>query len=283
MAVEEYHKVLPCKIQGTWNLHNVALSHSLNLDFFTMLSSISSIVGTGAQANYVAANAFQDAFSSYRRGLGLPACTVNLGIVEDVGYMNRNSDVLARFDESELAVFLNENMVCKILDYSIMNQSADPISSEAFRGSIITGLRVPIPPDSEPARYARFSALLARQDGRGGAEGEAGSGASAGNKDALSADVRKLKSLLQSKIEPAVAVEKTLEVVINYLAKTLRVEGQIEPERPLTAYGMDSLAVVEFRSWLRRELGAGLSTLDVTTASSLVALCKIILEKMEGA
>ncbi|TVY37829.1 Fumagillin dodecapentaenoate synthase [Lachnellula subtilissima] len=70
MHVSDYHGALACKVQGTWNLHNVAEKLGLKLDFFTMLSSISGVVGQKGQANYTAGNAFLDAFASYRHGLG---------------------------------------------------------------------------------------------------------------------------------------------------------------------------------------------------------------------
>ncbi|RYP67181.1 hypothetical protein DL771_007409 [Monosporascus sp. 5C6A] len=80
-TVEEYYEATACKIQGTWNLHNVALENKLQLDFFTVLSSISSVIGNPAQGNYASGCSFQDAFASYRHGLGLPACAVNLCII----------------------------------------------------------------------------------------------------------------------------------------------------------------------------------------------------------
>lgn len=45
MTLEEYHQAVGCKIQGTWNLHDAAEKLGLELDFFTMLSSISGVIG----------------------------------------------------------------------------------------------------------------------------------------------------------------------------------------------------------------------------------------------
>jgi acyl carrier protein len=60
------------------------------LDFFVMLSSISSLLGNVGQANYAAANAFLDQFAHYRRSLGLPAMTVNWGALAEVGVAARD-------------------------------------------------------------------------------------------------------------------------------------------------------------------------------------------------
>lgn len=59
---------------------------SLPLDFFVMFSSIASLLGNIAQSSYSAANLFMDSFASYRRSLGLPANTINWGVIADVGY-----------------------------------------------------------------------------------------------------------------------------------------------------------------------------------------------------
>ncbi|KAM3420749.1 hypothetical protein BST61_g3997 [Cercospora zeina] len=85
MTFSEYHEAMACKIQGTWNLHNAAEDTGLKLDFFTLLSSISGVIGNRGQANHSAANVFLDAFACFRRREGLNACSVDLGVIEDAG------------------------------------------------------------------------------------------------------------------------------------------------------------------------------------------------------
>lgn len=72
------------RVQGAWNLHD-ALSNS-ELDFFIMLSSVSGIIGNPGQSAYAASNALLDSFDAYRSRLGLPASTINIGVVDTVGY-----------------------------------------------------------------------------------------------------------------------------------------------------------------------------------------------------
>jgi len=62
----EAELVLAPKIQGTLLLDK-ATAH-LNLDFFTLCSSITAISGNAGQADYAYANAFMDAFASQRNG-----------------------------------------------------------------------------------------------------------------------------------------------------------------------------------------------------------------------
>ncbi|MCJ8279223.1 MAG: SDR family NAD(P)-dependent oxidoreductase [Rivularia sp. ALOHA_DT_140] len=60
MNWEQFTRVMAPKVQGAWNLHN--LTHNIALDFFVCFSSMASLVGSAAQGNYAAANAFMDAW-----------------------------------------------------------------------------------------------------------------------------------------------------------------------------------------------------------------------------
>lgn len=275
MTVNEYHAALTCKIQGTWNLHNAALELGLKLDFFTMLSSISSVLGAKAQANYVAANSFLDAFAAYRQRLGLPACTINLGIVESVGYMTTHKELFKR-NENDFLVHLNNQLLENITKLSILQQGKEPINPESI-SQMVTGFAVPQPAASPLVNDARFDALFVKRNTENDVRGPN----SSSSKDS-SQEVKELNQLLRAKKESSVVLDATVTVVGNYLSRILRLTESPEPERPLSTYGIDSLAMVEFRNWIRAELGAGLAMLDMTSAPSLIALCQVILSKVTG-
>lgn len=80
---ERFHKVMAPKVEGTWYLHT--LTRHLPLDFFVLFSSIASLFGSPGQANHAAANAFLDGFAYYRQQQGLPALSINWGVVTDIG------------------------------------------------------------------------------------------------------------------------------------------------------------------------------------------------------
>src|SRR5260370_41304055 len=78
----------------------------MKLDCFVMFSSVSSIFGNPAQGNYSAANAFLDSLAHHRQALGLPALTVNWGVLGGEGYVTRNervADFLARQGTLEIS------------------------------------------------------------------------------------------------------------------------------------------------------------------------------------
>ena len=54
----------------------------------------------------------------------------------------------------------------------------------------------------------------------------------------------------------------------------------MEPGKPFKSYGLDSLAAMEFRNWLRLEMGATFTMLEVMGATSLFTLCEKLIEKV---
>ncbi|KAI0968591.1 putative polyketide synthase [Xylaria arbuscula] len=262
MTLEDYHAALECKVQGTWNLHQAVIDRGWTLDFFTLLSSISGLCGSKGQANYAAANAFLDAFAAYRRGLGLAACSVDLGVIQDVGYMAEKDDLQDRYDDG-IWHAINERLLRKIFGFTVMQQHRVPINS-ASASHMITGIQGPQPPSSHLLRDARFSALRQAAHGNHNIAAD-----ESGGKEAHA-----LLVMQRSKAEPSAMLKVAVDVLSRYLMKSLRLSEDLDSARPLSTYGIDSLAAVEFRNWLRVELGVSLTTLDIVNAPSLVSVCE---------
>jgi hypothetical protein len=273
MDVADYHGAPACKIPGTWNLHNVAEKLGLKPEFFTMLSSISGVVGQKGQANYAAGNSILDAFASYRYGLGQPACSVDPGIIEDVGYIAERDGMQAKLDTS-IWTGINERLLRKILYFSILQQQEETAKITSST-QIITGIPVPQPEDSGLIQDARFAPLFTNS-------GNANGGGDA--KSSASKDVQAVLLLLRSKTaDTATQLAATVDIVNKCFVRILRLPEPMDIGRPISVYGIDSLAAVEVRNWLRGELGALVMTLDTVNAPSLIDLCKKIIAKVVAA
>ncbi|RYC59888.1 hypothetical protein CHU98_g6324 [Xylaria longipes] len=275
MTAQEYNEAVAPKIQGTWNLHNIAIKLKLRLEFFTMLSSISGVAGTRGQANYSAANVFMDSFASYRRQQGLPACSVDLGVIEDSGFIANSDGFKEKHFDSRVYFGINDRLLRKIVYLSILQQTETNPPSSAAASQMITGIIVPQPADSILARDARFSALFTHGDGGpSGAREGSGSGNS---------EVQALLLLLRSKsTDHAAQLAATIGVLNNCFVRMLRLAEPMDPERPLAVYGIDSLSAVEVRNWVRTELSVLITTLDIMNAASLRAFCEKIILKSRG-
>ncbi|KAJ0163444.1 Lovastatin diketide synthase LovF [Colletotrichum tanaceti] len=78
------------KIQASWNIHSSLLHDDITiteLDFFVMLASFASSFSNPSQTNYSASCTFQDALAHHRRSKGLPAVSLDLGIIHHVGVL----------------------------------------------------------------------------------------------------------------------------------------------------------------------------------------------------
>ncbi|GAB1543929.1 hypothetical protein NUACC21_66050 [Scytonema sp. NUACC21] len=87
---EEAAKILAPKVKGALVLDH--LLKDVKLDFFILVSSITSILGEFGQVDYAAANAFLDAFSAYQNSKkGFLTIAINWDIWQEVGMAARTS------------------------------------------------------------------------------------------------------------------------------------------------------------------------------------------------
>lgn len=283
MTMEEYNGAVQCKIRGTWNLHDVSEALGLRLDFFTMLSSISGVIGQQGQANYAAANVVLDAFASYRRARGLQSCTVDLGAVDDVGYIAAHKDdaFMAKVDGTANNLsHINERLFRKIIELSLLQQTDAPINHTSA-AQVTTGLAVPLPEDSDLRSDARLAGLFMPANSSLGAAAALGHAEGDGQQAGLS--LREFQLMLHSKAEPAALLASLVKVMCLYFSRSLRLGDDIDPDRPLSAYGIDSLSATEVRNWVRTSLGAALATFEITNAASITALCEKVIAKLTAA
>ena len=130
MSLEDYKTVMLPKVNGTWNLHK---SLPADMDFFIMESSVSGIVGNATQAAYAAGNTFLDAFCSYRNSLGMPATTIDLGAIADVGYLATNTELRDAMQRQGFELIDTESLL-SLIHFAIANPQRKEILSQIVMG-----------------------------------------------------------------------------------------------------------------------------------------------------
>ncbi|MGQ4418042.1 SDR family NAD(P)-dependent oxidoreductase, partial [Streptomyces sp. SAS_269] len=85
LTPERVDRVLAAKADAAWYLH--AATKDLPLTLFSVVSSLSGVLGGPGQANYAAANAFLDALAVHRRQSGLPGQSTSWGLWAEAGGM----------------------------------------------------------------------------------------------------------------------------------------------------------------------------------------------------
>ncbi|KAF2875795.1 polyketide synthase [Massariosphaeria phaeospora] len=258
MTYDMWTKALEPKVDGTWNLHNTLE----NLDFFVMFSSVSGVMGQFGQANYAAANTFLDTFVQYRHNLGLPASVIDLGIMEDVGFVAESDNLLDYFKFLS-ADILTERDIFDIIRLAVVRSLPGPSTAgEGYSNAsqFAPGVRSHLPLDDPNNRVIwkrdrRFA--IARTIG-------VDSGSSSATTDSLKSFVSRIASSGATALEDAEAVEYLSNEIGKMLFGFLmRNADDMDIDEPLSTIGLDSLVGIELRNWAKHQLGYEISILEM--------------------
>lgn len=114
MNPDQIRRVLAPKMLGAYHLHQ--LTRELDLDFFVLFSSATTLFGNPGQGNYVAANAYLEALAETRRAAGLPALCVRWGALDDVGFLARNEQIKAALQSRMGGAALHSGAALDVLE-----------------------------------------------------------------------------------------------------------------------------------------------------------------------
>jgi acyl transferase domain-containing protein/acyl carrier protein len=258
---ERLERVFAPKADAAWHLHE--LSAGLDLTHFVCFSSIAGLIGSAAQANYAAANAFLDALAAHRRATGLAGVSMAWG-----GWEQR----------SEMTAGLDSDQLERLMRRAGERLALLPLSAERgldlFDAALASAEALVIPAQLDLALLrsrARSGTLPALLEGivrvPARAAGEGGSLA------------RRLAAAPEAERE-AVA----LEVVRGHVAAVLGHDSaaEVDPEKAFKDLGFDSLAAVELRNRLAADSGVGLAATAVFDYPSPLALAQHLLATSAG-
>ena len=244
LSFEQFRIPLEAKKNGTLYLQEVFAGSPL--DFFLLLPSVASIVGSGGQAGYGAANAFQDHFAISNSNTRANYLALDLGMVSESKAITPHRQQLLK---KQGLVLIEPDELQRLLDYAM---SSDAINHQSRQ--IVMGL------DAD-------SVALARQHT---ANGNVHSpmfchilpdSADALNKSQQSQCFKDQTATLRSLRE---AEGLILRMISQHLSMVVAQDpAQIGPKSRLTELGMDSLNALEVRNWVKREFQAAFRTSEL--------------------
>jgi len=254
---ERMIKVIAPKAHGAWLLHEG--TRQMDLDCFVMFSSVSSIFGNYAQANYAAANAFLDSLAHQRHALGLPALVINWGALGGEGYVARNERV-AEYLALHGTIPLSPAEVVVLMEQFLNAGATQAVALRAdwtkWRQSYRGGQESPL--------LERIYAAGVEAPEAGGAKGD-----------------------WRVKIEAAPAGERVNvigQAVCDVVGSVLRVKPEgLRLDQPLTDLGLDSLMAVEIENTIESSIGVALPPASLMRARTIGQIANLIAEHMGAA
>ncbi|WP_328616797.1 SDR family NAD(P)-dependent oxidoreductase [Amycolatopsis sp. NBC_00355] len=233
------------KARGAWRLHEATAGH--DLDWWLVYSSAAALFGSPGQAAYATANAWADGLVTWRRGLGLPAATINWGAWGEAG-----------------AVTGSRNPV---LDPLGTAEALDALEAVLESDRAATGV-ARVDTDTVLALFPRlaerpFFELFVPAEGPGGTEPSTWDGMAA------------LRAEQPERARTAMT-EHLAAVVAGLMGFPA---GDVDRHAPLTSLGLDSLMAMRARGAVERDFGLPLPVPLLLRGASLTEIAEHLAEQ----
>jgi polyketide synthase 5 len=210
------------------------------LDWFCSFSSVAALVGTPGQGAYAAANSWLDAFTLWRRAQGLPATAIAWGAWAQIG----RASALAEGTELGIAP----------------QEGAYALEALLRHDRAYTGY-APIAGTSWLTAFAQQTPFV---------EAFRSTGQNAAGTSKLRAEL--------SELPPDEWPTRLRRLISDQVSLILR--RSVDPDRPLSEYGLDSLGALELRTRIETETGIRINPGDLTTIGTIRGLAGLLCEKL---
>ncbi|NTU84759.1 MAG: SDR family NAD(P)-dependent oxidoreductase, partial [Chloroflexales bacterium] len=229
LSPDELDDAMEGKAAGAWTLHQ--LTKHMDLDCFVLFSSTTALLGVSQMAHYAAANCALDSLAHLRRGLGLPALSVNWGVWEEMrGFSAEERQAAVRYGLRPIPVQAALAALGALAQGGPAQKTVADADWSLLRATYETRRRRPLLADLQAEARVAAPRPAAREES------------------------------LRERLERALPSERRdmlLDFVAGAAASVLGYEdaGRLNVRQGLFEMGMDSLMAVELRA--RLEAGAG--------------------------
>ncbi|KAL4920610.1 hypothetical protein BDW62DRAFT_215871 [Aspergillus aurantiobrunneus] len=186
-----------------------------------------------------AAVSLRDAFARWRTTQGFPTRIIDLGIIQDAGYVFENPASTEHLQRSGIKAIPLDTLLA-LFQHCMYSPPEDPSSSQVAIGWS--------PEMAENIDNSLFSQLMSSKTGSPGSSG-------------LQASPDELLEAARHSTRPRTEVLAQLETTIcQYVSRVLGVPIEdVDPLQSMSRHGGDLLVLAEFRNWLQKGVGAPLA------------------------
>lgn len=266
MSYAQWAATINSKAQSSWNLHKML---PRDLDFFVLLSSLAGICGTVAQSNYAGGCSAQDALARYRTAIGQKAISFDVGWMRNIGIIAEKESYQRNRQQAADMQQIDDIELLALLD--IYCDPELPLASVA-KSQLLIGLLTPAdfllqgqtPPQMhDRPLFGPFSHVA----------GQAIS-------DASVPVVESPGTLFRLAKETDERIQVVIKALATKLARAMSIlPDDVEPSKPLSSYGVDSLMAVELRNYIGREFQATVAVFDIMGGIPISSIGDLVVER----
>ncbi|KAH8728258.1 KR domain-containing protein [Phaeosphaeriaceae sp. PMI808] len=231
------------------------------------VSSLAGVFGNLSQANYAAGNTFQDALADFRTTRGEHAVSINLGWVRTIGIISEKEEYqnfrmkgadMAKIEESELLSLLN--IYC-IPAQKHADRSASQVLLGTVTPAVLLSKGIKVPDAMDRPLFSTLSHCLETS-------------ISTEHGDAMD-----VSALFRQTDDPSQREVIASDALAQKLARSLSVPAaDINRDRPLFEFGVDSLVAVELRNWIGKEFPADVAVFDIMGSATVASIGSLVVK-----
>ncbi|KAH6608313.1 hypothetical protein Trco_004626 [Trichoderma cornu-damae] len=255
MTAELFNSVVNTKAEGTLNLHKAFVQEDLT--FFISFSSVMSIIGGKAQANYNAGNALQDAFAQFERSSNCFYMSLNIGGIEDAAVNNEaiiqsiRRQGLTRISHEELAAYFEYALSAHARE-SGCHQPVIGFTSETIVGTTAV---------NGTAHTSMFTHVRQKAAGK--------------TEDDKVTRKKTFKDIIMEGADKEQISAFVARSIGDKFADLMAIDpAEINLGSSISDYGLDSLIAIELRNWLMREFDSPIQSSEVLDSPDIWTLAQ---------